>query len=568
MNQKKSKKIIIILIVILLILILVAGLAFAYLETDIFKSNKTTFFKYLTQISDNEKGFVESNLKQYHEKKSNSQYSDEGSFSVNAESSSQDLSNVNKFTVSYNGQVDGQNKKNEQDIDINYSASVKFPLKFKKIDNKLAVQSDYIGGKYIAVETDKLSNLSSTAQTSGGDDTTSTAQTSEDADISKEIKESGDIVTEVQNLKKNPFSADDLKQIKNTYLPILNHIGDDKFSSVNDSNGKGYKLKLSGSDAKNVLVELLETLSKDQNTIDKINEYLKAQKNSAKITATQIGELTTNLKNNSNIDSENIEITLYKKSGKTSKIVIALNEGKLEIGKEFSKNKVNYDILLSSNNNVQLSYKMAYEGLKQMQAVKENYEIGIQDSSNNYKYMLENNVTFTNTNIEELNSDNSLVLTDYDEQTVSNFLEQVVQRVSEVNDDQMKQLGIEAGDNPILHLLPTFSENYLSDLESIKTSNINEQDVNIFNQKFEVYQSTNLQGVTVKGLLTTIGLNNEQQDEDRQIKEINFNGEEYEASSQNIAFIKEDIKTDSYYRVEFEKDQETGIIYRAVINPK
>ena len=55
--------------------------------------------------------------------------------------------------------------------------------------------------------------------------------------------------------------------------------------------------------------------------------------------------------------------------------------------------------------------------------------------------MLENNVTFTNTNIEELNSDNSLVLTDYDEQTVSNFLEQVVQRVSEVNDDQMKQLG-------------------------------------------------------------------------------------------------------------------------------
>ena len=171
-------------------------------------------------------------------------------------------------------------------------------------------------------------------------------------------------------------------------------------------------------------------------------------------------------------------------------------------------------------------------------------------------------------NIEELNSDNSLVLTDYDEQTVSNFLEQVVQRVSEVNDDQMKQLGIEAEDNPILHLIPTFSENYLSGLESIKTSNINEQDVNAFNQKFEVYQSTNLQGVTVKGLLTTIGLNNEQQDEDRQIKEINFNGEEYEASSQNIAFIKEDIKTDSYYRVEFEKDQETGIIYRAVINPK
>lgn len=557
MNQKKSKKIIITLIIMLVILILLAGLAFAYLETDILKNNKTTFFKYLTQISDNDKGFIESNLKQYYGKKSNNQYSDEGNFSVNVESSanSQDLTNLNKFTVSYNGQVDETNKKNEQDVDINYSASVKFPLKYKKIDNKLAVQSDYIGGKYIAVETDKLNNLSSTSETS-------------DDDMSKNLKKAGNVITEVQNLTKNPFSADDLNQLKNTYLPILNKISDDKFSSVSDSNGKGYKLNLSGSDAKNVLIELLETLSKDKNTIDKVNEYLKAQKNSAKITETQIGELTTNLKNNSDIDSENIEITLYKKSGKTSKIIISLNEGKLEIGKEFSKNKVNYDILLNSNNNEQLSFKMTYEGLKQMQAIKENYELGIQDSSNNYKYMLENNVTFTNTNIEELNSNNSLVLTDYDEQTVSNFLEQVSQRISEVNDDQMKQLGIEDGDNPIMHLIPTFSENYLSSLESLKTSSINEQDVNAFNQKFEVYQSTNLQGVTVKGLMTTIGLNNEQQGEDRQIKEINFNGEEYEASSQNIAFIKEDIKTDSYYRVEFEKDQETGIIYRAVINPK
>lgn len=52
------------------------------------------------------------------------------------------------------------------------------------------------------------------------------------------------------------------------------------------------------------------------------------------------------------------------------------------------------------------------------------------------------------------------------------------------------------------------------------------------------------------------------------IEEINFNGQEYEASTQNIAFIKEDIKTDAYYRVEFEKDQSTGLIYRAVINPK
>ena len=54
----------------------------------------------------------------------------------------------------------------------------------------------------------------------------------------------------------------------------------------------------------------------------------------------------------------------------------------------------------------------------------------------------------------------------------------------------------------------------------------------------------------------------------KEIKEINYNGEEYEASEQNITLIKGEIKTEKSYRVEFEKDQDTGLIYRAVINEK
>ena len=56
--------------------------------------------------------------------------------------------------------------------------------------------------------------------------------------------------------------------------------------------------------------------------------------------------------------------------------------------------------------------------------------------------------------------------------------------------------------------------------------------------------------------------------EQNEIKEINYNGEEYEASEQNITLIKGEIDTEKSYRVEFEKDQDTGLIYRAVINEK
>ena len=66
-------------------------------------------------------------------------------------------------------------------------------------------------------------------------------------------------------------------------------------------------------------------------------------------------------------------------------------------------------------------------------------------------------------------------------------------------------------------------------------------------------------------MLTTVKKNNETY-EDYQIKEINFIGEEYEATEQNITLIKSEIVTADNYEIEFEKNQDTGIIYRLVIS--
>ena len=138
----------------------------------------------------------------------------------------------------------------------------------------------------------------------------------------------------------------------------------------------------------------------------------------------------------------------------------------------------------------------------------------------------------------------------------------------------MEELDLEENENPIIYITPSFGVSILTNNKSIDTinlinqNNMSETDINTFNQKFEVYASTNLKGVTVKGLLSTISANNESEDGDKQIKEINFNGEEYEASEQNITFIKGDIDTEASDRGEFENDQDTGIIYRAVINVK
>ena len=565
MKQKKSK-IIIILIIIVILVIILASLGIAYFATDLFKSNKTLFAKYAGQIADENQGFIENALQQYNEKKQSNTYSDKGTFSVNASanSSTTNLDNVNKFNVTYTGQVDTTNSKSEQNVSINYSDSVKFPVNYKKIGNKIGLQTDYVGSKYIGIESDKMEKLSLDTNTINSSEA---EQTSSNVDIN-EIK---DGTTELKNILQNPFSQEDIVNIKNNIISIMDGISDSKFSNINDSNGKGYKLVLSGDDLKNVVIQLLQKLSQDTETLDKINEYLQNQGNSNKLTATQIEKEITNITNNSDFDNETLELTVYKKNGKTNKFIIKIEDLEIDVEKNNSNNNIEYNVVVDVNYNnekMKISLKTVYQGLETMQQVNENYELSIENSQNTYIYHLTNVIDFTQTKeIEDFTSDNSLILTDYDKDVVSNFLVQVGQRIQEVNSTQMAQLGIEESDNPILHLIPSFGT-YSDIISNMNTSQINEQDVNTFNQKFELYESTNLGGATVKGLLTTINLNNESQEENRKIEEINFNGQEYEASTQNIAFIKEDIKTDAYYRVEFEKDQSTGLIYRVVINPK
>ena len=88
------------------------------------------------------------------------------------------------------------------------------------------------------------------------------------------------------------------------------------------------------------------------------------------------------------------------------------------------------------------------------------------------------------------------------------------------------------------------------------------------NTKFENYESLDAKGTTVKGLITTIQSNNKTNEEEKylQISEINFNGDEYEATDENILLIKSEISLDDTYKVEFERNENTGLIYRAVIN--
>lgn len=566
MNQKKNTKILLILIIIIVIIIL-AGVGILVFATDIFKSDKEMFFKYMADIGDSKKGFIDDGLKQYFEKKNNTPYNDEGEFSVNISSDNEQkkFENVNNFNISFSGQVDTANSKAAQNISLNYSNDVKFPINYKQIENKIGLQTKYVGSKFVAIETEKLNKFS------------------EDLD---DVESYGEMVDKLQKMGKVELTEDEKSHIKDTYITVINQqLEKDKFSKVKESDMSGYKLSLTGTDLQNVLVKLLETLKNDQTTVDKLNEYLKIQKNSAKITASQIDDAIKSIKDDTDFSDKNFEIAVYQKNRDVCKLVIETTEGTIAIEKKIEGNQQNIDVSyeVKEDKKSKISFSANFENLESLQNIKENYELIISspevtessttkdvDSEVVYKYNFSNDVNFTDSaTVEDFSSDNSLMLTDYDSDQVSSFLNAVVERISEVNEQQMEQLGLEASENPIVNIIPSIGL-YLGNMNVLNqvNSNMSEAEINNFNQKFEAYESTNLKGVTVKGLLSTISLNNQSEETSNEIKEINYNGEEYEASEQNITLIKGEIDTEKSYRVEFEKDQDTGLIYRAVINEK
>lgn len=185
-----------------------------------------------------------------------------------------------------------------------------------------------------------------------------------------------------------------------------------------------------------------------------------------------------------------------------------------------------------------------------------------ENSTSKYQYTVTNTIQFVDSvEIEDLTDQNAVILNDKDNAYITNLINAIEQRLTEVNKLQMEELGVAEEANPIQFLLPS---TFMTEGTS---SSLNEQDVNTFNQKFELYQSTNTKGATVKGLLTTIQNNNETEG-NNQIEEINFDGEEYEVTEQNITYLKSSINVEDSYRVEFEKDISTGLIYRAVINKR
>ena len=369
----KKKKTLLIVIIVLIVWILIIGgiVAFLFLGTDLFKSDKELFAKYVASMTDKETGFFPISLNDYENRKMNNAYEINGNFSVNTEilatassmqSSSTDQSSMaaqlmlieslvdygNNTNISYSGKVDNQNKKVEQNIQINYQDGVSLPFNYKQVGDIYGLQADFVSSDYIAIENN---NLPALLQKLGATNITN---------VPNKI--------EIQEIESLNFTDEEKQHIYDNYVAnILMELSDDKFTKTENNDGSvSYTLTLSVNEVKDLLVKELQILSEDTMMIDKINNiFQEVSSNSAQtITSQDILDLVDEMNVETTTANDNFVITVTQNNGEVNSLVISTTDMKVSITKNVQDSNLSYTIAMNANieeiGEIVFSFDMSY----------------------------------------------------------------------------------------------------------------------------------------------------------------------------------------------------------------
>ena len=267
----KNKKILIIPIVIIILLVALAGVsAFLYFKTDLFKSPKQLFFKYLGESVSSTKNFNYdkslANYKELSQKSSKSTGEITGSITDNSSktsSSSKSIEDaINNSKIEYSIESIPSKNKYHASIKPNYNDSEITNLELLADNDSYGAKCTDLYDKYVYFENNNLKTLVSKF----GIDSKYIPDKLEKVDI-----------YELLNI-----SADSRTQIVDRYQKLLDSkLTKDMFTSnkkvttsVNGTNVKAnaYTLTINGEHAYDILLSFFQTLKDDDQTLDLIIE--------------------------------------------------------------------------------------------------------------------------------------------------------------------------------------------------------------------------------------------------------------------------------------------------------
>lgn len=618
MPRKKRIALAIAISSIIVIIIIITGILL-YLNTDMFKSNKTLFFKYFGKNSENIKEIEEIfESTEYEKNLQNNKYTDDINIKVNytnnLQTTSEDNSNtINNVKLLIKGEEDKNNKysykdfKLEKDKNIatnteNQSSSENsnesnnkeqniMEVEYIKNDNNYGIRFSDLFKQYLLVENNNLKDLFRKIGYS--------EQELENVPDSIEIND----IT----LSDIKFTEDEIKQLSEKYSEIINKkVSKEKFEknskqviTINEKNitTNAYILKLTNEELNNLYVDLLESLKQDEIILNKI-ESIQNKINSININSSESKDLKESFAeeidlqiekiNKTNIGNQETKIIVYENSGKTIRTAIQGKDYEINFDYINTQDEKNIELIVKKDEieTYNIKLKKDKDGIKldiysndETNPIKISLEQNKNESdkkcSNNINLKYENansklevsaeqeiNIVDNFENENTLNDQNSILLNGLEKEQ----LQAVLNQVSEEVQQKINSISEEVKINDIQEILETLG--IINKQQNIEAGGITETEKNRFNSKFEILKGEELDNENVLKVVEAVKDNiiNAQVDTNEEIKiEISRNESNQDIEKSLEEYIKKE--KDKKYDIKIEYDEDTELVKYIIMTP-
>ena len=618
MPRKKRIALAIAIPSIIVIIIIITGILL-YLNTDMFKSNKTLFFKYFGKNSENIKEIEEIfESTEYEKNLQNNKYTDDINIKVNytnnLQTTSEDNSNtINNVKLLIKGEEDKNNKysykdfKLEKDKNIatnteNQSSSENsnesnnkeqniMEVEYIKNDNNYGIRFSDLFKQYLLVENNNLKDLFRKIGYS--------EQELENVPDSIEIND----IT----LSDIKFTEDEIKQLSEKYSEIINKkVSKEKFEknskqviTINEKNitTNAYILKLTNEELNNLYVDLLESLKQDEIILNKI-ESIQNKINSININSSESKDLKESFAeeidlqiekiNKTNIGNQETKIIVYENSGKTIRTAIQGKDYEINFDYINTQDEKNIELIVKKDEieTYNIKLKKDKDGIKldiylndETNPIKISLEQNKNESdkkcSNNINLKYENansklevsaeqeiNIVDKFENENTLNDQNSILLNGLEKEQ----LQAVLNQVSEEVQQKINSISEEVKINDIQEILETLG--IINKQQNIEAGGITETEKNRFNSKFEILKGEELDNENVLKVVEAVKDNiiNAQVDTNEEIKiEISSNESNQDIEKSLEEYIKKE--KDKKYDIKIEYDEDTELVKYIIMTP-
>lgn len=531
MMTKKKRMTLIISIIVAVIIIIAAILGILYIKTDMFKSNKTLFLKYLGKNAENI-GNLQSivQLNEYENSLQNSPYKTntqiKANYTKNVGTTSENNDNsINKLALNIDGQTDKANNYDNQKIELKNQDNTEATITYTRNNDSYGLLFNGLFNKYVVANN---SNLKDLAKKLGFSD--------------EQINNIPDNINVDENILNDlKFSDDELNTLKTKYSSIvIGNVDSNKFGkqssvgiSINNQNmvAKAYSMTLTKEELNNIYVKILDTIKNDEvilGKIDKIqniyNEITLGNNNiNIKEKIQQKIESTIQNINQNNIGSEQTKITVYEVNGKTIKTEIQGDSYKISLdciennekyfnAKITKSDKTEESITITGTNDKvnigvnkstedvtkQLNFERTVEVNDSKETVKNT--LAYEDNTKKAELVVNQNIEKT-TDIKEkveFNNDNSVNLTTLDQDQAKNIYDTVQNGINDKKTQVEDDIQIESIEAMLQEL------GLIKDTSVLNSTEITDAERNRFNSKFEIIQGEKMKSEDVVKMIESI----------------------------------------------------------------